>query len=434
MVILWCFLTIGSFEQFSFYSTSPCVVCPSTIDGRGAMRAIDNGRGGGVHKGRGRVRVVGEGLLGGRVIGMVAQHPRNLRKRPTKHIVLFQIHIGVVPPLGLLPDPSTLESVALTTSGPDVNQHGSLPQPTVTLPLLPPSSSTGPGRGPGDLIPSTMASGLTVPPFAADSTGMILSPALQPIPARLVRRILSTEFVEMRDLLSDNVSLYEQLESIHGPLHNAAFPGPMRARMREVPSLLSWVFCFAAYVAVRTSDPTTRDMLAYMQLITREGLRHGGRGWQDYDRSFRRQVAIDPSLRWNTLLPDLQASTVLGQGGGGGSYCSLCRGVDHTAARCALMYLQEPLSVPHMGIIPSAHTSAHRAVDIRYRGARASSRICTSWNRGTCAYPGMCNFRHVCALCYSTHRARDCPDAHNDSPFKTIARAAASTSAANGRR
>ena len=116
------------------------------------------------------------------------------------------------------------------------------------------------------------------------SSGMILSPALQPIPARLVRRICAGEFVEMRDLLSDNITLIDQLEAVHGPLLTAATPGALRPRVREVPSLISWVFCFLAYTAVRTTDLTTRDMLAYCRLVVREGLRHGGQGWQDYDR------------------------------------------------------------------------------------------------------------------------------------------------------
>ena len=40
-------------------------------------------------------------------------------------------------------------------------------------------------------------------------TGMILSPALQPIPARLVQQILSGAFEEMHDLLADNRELQE---------------------------------------------------------------------------------------------------------------------------------------------------------------------------------------------------------------------------------
>ena len=126
----------------------------------------------------------------------------------------------------------------------------------------------------------------------AQSAGMILSPAFQPIPAPLVRRIVSREFVEMWELLSDNLALHDQLEVVHGPLLSASTPGALQARMREVPTLISWVYCFAEYMAVRRTDPLTRDMLAYCRLLIRESLRHG---WQDYDRSFRSQAAIDRS-------------------------------------------------------------------------------------------------------------------------------------------
>ena len=118
--------------------------------------------------------------------------------------------------------------------------------------------------------------------------GMILSPAAAPIPSRLLQRIRAGEFVEMRDLLADNVSLHHQLEDLQGVM--TATPAAFRPRIREVPSLSSWMYCFAAYIAVRTQDPQTRDMLAYGRLIIREALRHGGNGWQEYDRSFRRQL------------------------------------------------------------------------------------------------------------------------------------------------
>ncbi len=53
------------------------------------------------------------------------------------------------------------------------------------------------------------------------------------------------------------------------------------------------MYCFAAYVAVQSRDPVTRDLLAYSRLIIREALRRGGNGWQEYDWFFRRQAAID---------------------------------------------------------------------------------------------------------------------------------------------
>ena len=57
------------------------------------------------------------------------------------------------------------------------------------------------------------------------------------------------------------------------------------------------------YVAVRTPDPATWDMLAYSRLLIREALRHGGSGWMEYDRVFRKQLSINPCLVWNTLEP-----------------------------------------------------------------------------------------------------------------------------------
>ena len=56
------------------------------------------------------------------------------------------------------------------------------------------------------------------------------------------------------------------------------------------------MYYFAAYV--RTQEFRTRDMLAYCLLIIQEALQNGGNGWQEYDRSFRCQVAIEhPTLK-----------------------------------------------------------------------------------------------------------------------------------------
>ena len=48
-------------------------------------------------------------------------------------------------------------------------------------------------------------------------------------------------------------------------------------------------------------------------------------------------------------------------------------------------------------------------------------RICTSWNKGRCAFPGSCRFRHVCATCRSKgHRAKECDDTPADSQYKAV--------------
>lgn len=75
----------------------------------------------------------------------------------------------------------------------------------------------------------------------------------------------------MRKLLADNIIIY-QLEDFLG--HTSG----LRPCVHDVPLLGSWVYCFAAYMAVLTPDPQTREMLAYCLLFIREALWHRGDG------------------------------------------------------------------------------------------------------------------------------------------------------------
>ena len=80
----------------------------------------------------------------------------------------------------------------------------------------------------------------------------------------------------------------------------------------------------------------TREMLFYCRLIIPEALRHGGDGWLEYDRTFWCQAAVDPSLPWHSLVPGLQAATILNaRPSGGGSF-----------ARFAASPITQPVSVP----------------------------------------------------------------------------------------
>lgn len=234
-----------------------------------------------------------------------------------------------------------------------------------------------------------------------------MSPATDPIPYTLVQRIQSGQFVDMRDLLADNVHLLNQLTSLHGA---TALPLATinRTRLREIPSLASWLYCFNAYVAVRTQDPLTRQMLAYSRLIIREALRHGGVGWLEYDRVFRRQLSINPTLPWKTLEPGLQAATILSQRTSSGMMCNLCRESDHTTHQCALAPLQQQLTVQSQTSPPPRP----------WRRPETLLRICVAWNKGQCNR-ARCSYRHVCATCQRSHKARDCPDTPPDSVYKS---------------
>ena len=157
---------------------------------------------------------------------------------------------------------------------------------------------------------ATLSSTGSIP--SLPSGGLVLSPAGEVLPRRLVEKIRSRQFVEMRELLVDNISLLQHLEATQGQMAVQTL-GSSRPRLREVASLASWCYCFLGYVAVLTDDMTTRHQLAYARLLIREAQRHGGLGWLDYDRAFRQQLAADPGIPWNTINPGLQAATMATQ-------------------------------------------------------------------------------------------------------------------------
>ena len=146
------------------------------------------------------------------------------------------------------------------------------------------------------------------------ATGFALSPSSEPFPQKLVDKVRSGQFVEMHDLLTDNIALMQKLETFRdAPISFQAIPGALRPRLREITSIVSWLYCYLAYVAMRTNDPVTVKMLAYGRLIIKEAQQHQGNGWLEYDRVFRKQATIDPSRAWNILHSDIHASTILGR-------------------------------------------------------------------------------------------------------------------------
>ena len=78
----------------------------------------------------------------------------------------------------------------------------------------------------------------------------------------------------MCKLLRDNISLLGQLETLGG---QSGTTGASRPRLREISSIASWMYSFLAYVAIRSSEESTRDMLAYGRLIIREPQQHGAK-------------------------------------------------------------------------------------------------------------------------------------------------------------
>ena len=145
------------------------------------------------------------------------------------------------------------------------------------------------------LPPASAAAG---PPAQSPqiSSGFVLSRASGSVPKKLVDKVRSGQFMEMREFLVDNLVLQDRLEALQGQNYHILGSRP---RLREVSTPLSWACCFLAYVAIATSDPVTRDQLAYACLILGEAQSQGGSGWLHYDRAFRQLKVADPTLPWS---------------------------------------------------------------------------------------------------------------------------------------
>ena len=139
-------------------------------------------------------------------------------------------------------------------------------------------------------------------------------------------------------------------------------------------------------------------------------------------RVFRQQAALDPACQWNELNASLFASTILSARSGPGSSCALCHEADHQAHDCALVFFQNPPRsqppAPNNPPVAAAQhnqapvaTGVQRSMQSRKIRQETRDKICVSWNKGICIYPGRCTFRHLCATCRVWgHRARNCAD------------------------
>lgn len=307
--------------------------------------------------------------------------------------------------LGVLPSSVALASVALIDNSRSGATAVSWSVPPITSLLSAPVV-------PWQQVPHSL------PPPPVPAAALSLSPASEPFPLKLVEKVQSGKFVEMRELLTDNITLLQQLDVMNMQCSLPALPGVMRPRLREVTTLPSWLYCFLAYVAIRSSDPETRDMLAYGRLLIRESQRHGGSGWLAYDKVFRQQAALDSTLRWNSIHPGIQAATLTGSitPSGVPVFCTLCREPGHASSDCALAYLQQPVTQSAAAAaIPPRRPVAPRFYQPSRRQSFAEA-ICYSWNAGRCIYPGSCHFRHVCSRCHQQHMARDCTNPGNNGP------------------
>ena len=79
-----------------------------------------------------------------------------------------------------------------------------------------------------------------------------LGPGHKPIPAKLVSKILTRQFVELADLIPENLDVPEQIQ--HTITVSYLVPSsPARPKRKEVIDVVTWVECFVSFVSVVTT-------------------------------------------------------------------------------------------------------------------------------------------------------------------------------------
>ena len=164
-------------------------------------------------------------------------------------------------------------------------------------------------------------------------TKLSIGAGLPPIPPRLVARILSGEFIDMADLLPDQL----------GPSSTETQPKGSRPRYRAISNILEWVKCFGAYIAVLSSKQPHRipDLLGYITLIIESHMEYAGNGWMGYDRRFRQVAAANPNIVWAQIVTTLWNLAFSGKARA--VRCKFCFSLSHTSAECNWAPEQGPL-------------------------------------------------------------------------------------------
>lgn len=241
----------------------------------------------------------------------------------------------------------------------------------------------------------------------------VFSQGFPPVPAKMVSKILRLEYVDMAELLRDNIEAERRALTQGEGSSSTNFP------RREIPDMLSWIQSFGIYISVMASKYPDRvpNMLAYQTMLVREARRCGGNGWLAYDTAFRQQAAADPLCDWSKLNSSLYPVTFMAQASGRGKCCPHCLESDHLGDECALSprprrEQRQTLRSAGLGILgrsgnePREYRYEYTTGRARPRppfprsnGMRAGQKVCYSFNDGECRFPSNCRYLHICARC-----------------------------------
>ena len=147
-----------------------------------------------------------------------------------------------------------------------------------------------------------------------------LSEGLPPVPAKLVAKIQRGDYVDMAELLRDNMEMERRQSSDS--------QGSGR-RNRCMYAMYASVLC-------DKYPDKVRQLFAYQTMLVREVHRGGGKGWMAYDTMFHQQAANNLKVDWSVLNNSLYSTSFLAQQNNRGRTCQWCMETDHISSNCAM--------------------------------------------------------------------------------------------------
>ena len=239
-------------------------------------------------------------------------------------------------------------------------------------------------------LPSTQQSGSAqalAPQPPAQPTPTLSIPGFSAVPAKVVRKIVALEFVDMWELLPETWRLDSAVSNC---CHDR------RPRRGLITDISLWTECFttlAAVLSVRYPDKAPQ-LMAYLRTIIRASRNFEGAAWATYDMAFRRQAANRRSLDWGMTDPVLYNEAFTGRAKAI-PRCKYCLSDSHASHDCTYAPEEPKQSRP-------------------FQPARSSTvpvaQICRLFNKqggSQCRYKH-CRYAHLCARCNRPHPVADC--------------------------
>ena len=177
--------------------------------------------------------------------------------------------------------------------------------PPATAPLTQARDSSG-----NDALQISLP-GISVSPENCSTADPAMD-SVHELPAKLVKEILTGEFIELSKLLPKNFNVLNpsQDEPLTLTLENSVIK-INKAKATYISDITEWTTAFTAYMGVLISKFPHRasELLEYMSLMRYAARYLRGLGWCVYDIKFRQKAAANKTSKWSTIDSQLWLKT-----------------------------------------------------------------------------------------------------------------------------